>query len=397
MQQRLIVPKLFYFSWFAALGMFVPYIGLYYRQIGLDLAQIGLLVALPGLLQIVATPLWGMFADALRIHRTLLPLAAAGTLLPVLLIGHTGSFELLLILVALLAVFTAPVTPLADSATLALLGKHRSRYGAQRVWGAVGWGLSTLLAGALVQRLGLRVTFPSYFVVGALAAGVALFLPRASLPQVYLRAAAGKLVHDVRWLSFLGCVFLVGCCNAAINGFLSLYLQDLGAGGQQIGFAAAIASVSELPVMVLAPLVLRRWGSPPLLICAGLLYALRAGIYAVAPNLGWALAAQILHGPCFAALWTGGVDQAHRLAPTGLEVTAQSLFGTLFFGIATAIASTLGGWIYRDLGYSALFGASSIAALLGALGLLASLSWASTAARPTVVEQQPPGSTSRLP
>jgi PPP family 3-phenylpropionic acid transporter len=117
----------------------------------------------------------------------------------------------------------------------------------------------------------------------------------------------------------------------------------------------------------------------------------------VAPNLGWALAAQILHGPCFAALWTGGVDQAQRLAPTGLEVTAQSLFGTLFFGVATAIASTLDGWIYRDLGYSALFGASSVAALLGALGLLAGLSWASTAAHPTVVEQQPPGSGSGPP
>jgi hypothetical protein len=41
--------------------------------------------------------------------------------------------------------------------------------------------------------------------------------------------------------------------------------------------------------------------------------------------LGWALAAQVLHDPCFAALWTGGVDEAQQLAPKGLEVTAQSL------------------------------------------------------------------------
>jgi MFS transporter, PPP family, 3-phenylpropionic acid transporter len=371
MPKRLLPPALFYFCWFAAMGFYIPYIGLYYRSAGLDLAQIGLLVALPGLLQIIATPVWGLVADGLQIHRVLLPLAAAGTLVPVLLIGQTGSFELLLALVALLALFTAPVTPLADSATLALLGDQRSRYGALRVWGAVGWGLSTLVAGALVQRLGLAILFPSYGLIGALAVLMAWFLPRASLPRVDLRSAALTMARDIRWARFLACIFLIGCCNSVINGFLPLYLQDLGAGGEQIGLAFVIASISELPVLVLAPLVLRRWSARPLLIGAGLLYALRAGIYIAAPSLGWVLAAQLLHGPCYAALWAGGVDEAQRLAPTGMEVTAQSLFGTVFFGVATAIASAVAGWIYRDLGSSALFSIGGLVALLGALGMLA--------------------------
>jgi PPP family 3-phenylpropionic acid transporter len=390
MQRRLVAPKLFYFCWFAALGFYIPYIGLYYRAAGLDLAQIGLLVALPGLLQIIATPVWGLVADGLQIHRILLPLAVAGTLPPMLLTGRVSAFELLLALVAALALFTAPIAPLADSATLAALGEQRSRYGAQRVWGAVGWGLSTLAAGALVQRLGLAIVFPSYALIGILAALVALFLPRASLPRVDLRAAALTMARDVRWARFLGSVFLIGCCNAVVNGFLTLYLQDLGAGGDQIGLAIAIASISELPVMVLSPLVLRRWGARPLLICAGLLYALRAGIYVLAPNLTWALAAQVLHGPGFAALWTGGVDEAQRLAPKGMEVTAQSLFGTVFFGVATAIASVIAGWIYREFGSGALFGAGSLAALLGALGMLAARRGADIIA-PVVVETRPPG------
>ncbi len=386
MRRRLLPPTLFYFCWFAALGFYTPYIGLYYRAAGLDLVQIGLLVALPGLLQIIATPLWGLVADGLQIHRVLLPLAVGGTLLPVLLAGQTSNFELLLALVALLALFTAPVTPLADSATLALLGDQRSRYGALRVWGAVGWGISTLAAGTLIQRIGLAIVFPSYVLIGALAVVVATFLPRARLPQVDLRSAGLTMARDIRWARFLGCIFLIGCCNAIINGFLSLYLQDLGAGGEQIGLAIAIASISELPVLVFAPLVLRRWGARPLLICAGLLYALRAGIYVIAPSLGWALAAQVLHGPCFAALWTGGVDEAQRLAPKGMEVTAQSLFGTLFFGIATAIASVVAGWIYRDLGSGALFTIGSLVALFGALGMLAGRQRGEVAAEAIVSE-----------
>jgi MFS transporter, PPP family, 3-phenylpropionic acid transporter len=391
MHKRLLPPTLFYFCWFAAMGFYIPYVSLYYRAAGLDLAQIGLLVALPGLLQIIATPLWGLIADGLQIHRVLLPLAVAGTLLPVLLTGRTGSFELLLALVAILALFTAPVTPLADSATLALLGDQRSRYGALRMWGAVGWGLSTLAAGTLVQRLGLAIVFPSYALIGALAVVIAVFLPRASLPKVDLRSAALTMARDVRWARFLGCIFLIGGCNAMINGFLSLYLQDLGAGGEQIGLAFVIASISELPVLMFAPLVLRRWGARPLLIGAGLLYALRAGIYVVAPSLGWALAAQVLHGPCFAALWTGGVEEAQRLAPKGMEVTAQSLFGTMFFGVAAVIASVIAGWIYRDLGSGALFSIGSLLALLGALSMLAGRWREDMAAEASVTETQRSG------
>jgi PPP family 3-phenylpropionic acid transporter len=120
--------------------------------------------------------------------------------------------------------------------------------------------------------------------------------------------------------------------------------------------------------MALAPLALRRWGARPMLICAGLTYALRMLIYLVAPAPEWALGAQLLHGLCFATLWTAGVHEAQRLAPAGFEATAQSLFGSAVFGIAVVIANMAGGLIYQGAGAGALFGAAAALALLGALG-----------------------------
>jgi PPP family 3-phenylpropionic acid transporter len=370
MQRFLLAPKLFYFAWFAALGAFSPFVVLYYRNVGLDEAQIGQLSAVTGLLMIVAAPLWGVLADALRLRRVLLPMAVLGTLLPVLLIGQSSAPLVIMALVGVMALFSAPVGPLSDSATLALLGERSSRYGAQRVWGAVGWMLSTLVFGWLLGRYGLWLAFPSYAALGALAALVAWLLPATQLPQVDLRPALAAIVRNRRWGFFLGSVLLIGFCNTATHSFLSLYLQDLGANDQQIGLAVSVGSLSELPVMVLAPLVLRRWGSRPLMLLAGALYAVRIALLALAPSYGWALAAQLLHGPCFAALWTGGVEEARRLAPRGLESTAQSLFGTMFFGIATAISSAIGGVLYRDYGYTALFTFCATAALIGTCGLL---------------------------
>ncbi|HEU4327166.1 MAG TPA: major facilitator superfamily domain-containing protein 6 [Roseiflexaceae bacterium] len=364
---RLPAAKIFYFCWFGALGAYLPFIGLYYRERGLGLEQIGVLVALPGLLQLVSAPLWGLLADALRVGRLLLPLAIGGTLLPVLLIGTQADFGVLVLLVALQSLMSAPVIPLADSATIRLLGSNRERYGAQRLWGSVGWGISTVLFGRLTGEAGLTAIFAGYALLAGLAAAAAVALPKADLPQVDLRHAASTLLRDRRWRLFLGCMLLVGYGSATISSFLSLYLQDLGASGEQIGLAFTLAGLSELPVMALSAQLLRRWGPRPLLVCAGICFALRMLIYIAAPAPEWALAAQLMHGLCFGLLWIAGVVEAHRLAPPGLEATAQSLFGVAVSGVAAALASAAGGQIYAVYGTAALFSCGIAAALSGAL------------------------------
>jgi PPP family 3-phenylpropionic acid transporter len=256
---------------------------------------------------------------------------------------------------------------------MALLGERRDHYGTQRVWGGVGWSISTLAFGWLSQRYGYGAAFAGYAALCALTACAAMALPRPAIAAVDLRAAGRTLLRDWRWASFLGCVLLIGCCGAVINSFLSLFLSDLGASDTEIGLAYTIASLSELPVMALSPLLIRRWGARPLLMVAGLLYALRMGLYIAGPTVGWALATQALHGLCFGALWTAGVVEAQRLAPPGLEATAQSLFGMAVFGVASTLASALGGQIYRDLGVVALFALAGALALLGALGLLSGM------------------------
>jgi MFS transporter, PPP family, 3-phenylpropionic acid transporter len=367
----MLAPKLFYFCWFAAAAAFVPFSSLFFRASGLDLAQIGILSALPGLLMIVAAPIWGLVADALRIHRILLPLTIAGTLVPVLLISQASGFGSLIGLVIVQSLFTAPVVALADSATLALLGGDRERYGTQRFWGAVGWGVSTIAVGALIERVGLWAIFAGYAGMGLLTVLVALGLPHTTLPATDFRRALGLLARSASLGWLLACLLLIGYCNGAITGFLAIYLQDLGATSPQIGIALAVSSLSELPVMALSPLALRRFGARPMLIAAGVFFALRVTIYALAPAPGWALAAQLLHGLCFAATYTASVVEVQRLAPAGLEATSQSLFGMIFFGVAPALAGTIGGRIYQSSGATVFFGVCAVAALLGALGLAA--------------------------
>jgi MFS transporter, PPP family, 3-phenylpropionic acid transporter len=366
----LLTPKLLYFTWYLTLGSFAPFVTIYYRERGLDLSQIGLLLALSGMSQIVAGPLWGLLADTLRLHRILLPLAILGTVVSGAFLGTTNDFVLILALAACSSVFSVPVGPLSDSATLQLLGERRDLYGAQRMWGAVGWGVSTVLAGLIIERLGLPVIFYIYPLLGLVAILVALRLPQATYVPTDVRAAARAALRDPRWIRLLVCTVLIGCAGAQMHGFLSIYMTELGAGKDQIGLAYTIASVSELPVMMIAVVVLRRWGARPLFVCAGVAYALRLSIYAIFPDPTVALLAQLLHGLCFATVWVAGVHEAQRLAPPGLDATAQSLFNTSIFGVAVILANSIGGVVYQSFGYPVLFGVAALLALAGGLGYL---------------------------
>jgi predicted MFS family arabinose efflux permease len=115
----------------------VPFITLHYRNIGLDPAQIGVLLLLAGIVQI-ASPSWGLLADTLRIRRALLPIVIVGATPPAVVLSSVTDFWFIFALVVITSMFTAPMAPLADSATLAARRNARERYGSQQVLGAVG-------------------------------------------------------------------------------------------------------------------------------------------------------------------------------------------------------------------------------------------------------------------
>ncbi len=316
---RLLPAKLFYFFWFGAMGALLPFLSLYYRSVELSLTQIGVLAALTGAVQLVAAPMWSMLADLFQMRRVLWPLAAAGTIGPYLLMGRTSSFAMLFVLALLQALFAAPVVALADSATLTLLGDRREQYGSQRMFGGIGWAVSTIVSGRVIEHWGYGAAFWGYAVCASGAVLAILALPQTQLVASNIGAAVRGLLRDARWFAFLSCVFLIGCCSSIVHSFISLFLQDIGASDTQIGLAHSLASLSEIPVMALSPIMLRRWGARPLMVMAGMLYAVRMAIYILFPTPAWALTAQLLHGLCFGALWTAGVVEVQRLAPRGLE------------------------------------------------------------------------------
>jgi PPP family 3-phenylpropionic acid transporter len=151
----MLLPKAYYLLYYGAAATLIPYLPIYYQSIGLSGSEIGLLVAIPPLVMWAGAPLWSGLADATHQHKRLLLLAIILALASASALAFVSRFVLFIPVVTAYALFIAPVMPLVDN-TLEMLGEQCGKYGKQRLWSAVGWGIAAPLIGWLVERSGLQ-------------------------------------------------------------------------------------------------------------------------------------------------------------------------------------------------------------------------------------------------
>jgi PPP family 3-phenylpropionic acid transporter len=366
--------SLMYLGFFMALGSLIPFIYLYYERLGLSGVQIGTLAAIPLLVSSVTALLWGAAADALRRHRLVLGIALLGSPAAVLLISRAQSYAALAVLVAAYALFNSPTVPLLDSAALEATETTGRDYGTLRVWGTIGWSISVWIVGMLIQDQGARVMFYIYAALMALTFLASLFgRPRLRVLQTPLGRGIRSLLLRADVAAFLLAVFLLSTTTGAVTAFFSIYLDGLGAGEGMIGLAWMISSLSEIPVMIGAARLKRRMGTGGLLVTGFLVYALRWLLFSIIDDPTLALLPQLLHGLSFGAFLVGGVTYMSERAPEGLGTTAQAMFTTVSYGLASIVGSLGGGYLYDRIGMAGLFRVLFVTALASVAVLWAAL------------------------
>ncbi len=362
----MVIPKLLYFCYFAAMASITPFLALYYKQVGLSGREIGLLASLSPLVALLAAPFWGGVADATQQHRRLLLLAISCFLFAVFGLSFATTLLWLIPLVVAFAFFSAPIMPLVDNSVLEILGPRKQEYGKQRLWGAIGWGIAAALIGSITERYGLSWAFYGCLLIMSvnLFGATRLTISHAKLGSNFWKNLR-YFVTSWPWLIFLITIFVNGIGMSFTNNFLFLYMSSLHASKTLMGFALFAASLSELPAFFFADRLLRRWGSRGLLIAALLAQAARMFAYAAMPSPWFVLLINLLHGLTFSTMWVAAVNYTNEHAPAGLGATAQGVLSGLSMGLAGMVGALIGGVLYDSVGPATMFGCGGVLTLLG--------------------------------
>lgn len=364
--RALLVPKAFYFCYFAASSSLLPFLALYYHESGLSGGQIGILVSLSPIITWLAAPFWGALADNTRQYRLILTTTIIGTAFTAGLLGWVSGFLLLLPVVVVYAFFCAPIIPLVDNGVMTMLGERSRLYGRQRVWGSIGWGISAAAAGLLVDRFGQGVSFYIYIFFFIILAFISTKF-RMSSGAIRLPFWQGMraLVGNRALIIFLVTTLFASMGSAIVNNYVFIYLKDLGASGALLGISLTVATLSEMPVFFFAATLLRVFGARGLLLLSLSAYVVRLIAYTFLPPVWLVLPINLLHGLTFAALWTAGVSYANEVAPTGMSATAQGLFTGVTMGLGSAVGALVAGLVFESFGPLVMFRGGAMIVLIG--------------------------------
>ena len=367
------IPFTFYFFYFAAASFSMPFFILYYQGLGFNGAQIGLLAGIVPLVIMVGAPLWTRLADAKRCHHQVMSLTIAITILIAAIFPLFKSFLFILPLCIIYAFFASPIIPLADSATINMLGNEKNMYGRVRLGGTIGWGLTALLSGYVIQNYGTRWVFWGY----ALIMVVVFFISQKfSYPaRLEMGSSLGNLkgaFFNRQWVVFLLLAFIAGVGLTTINSFLSPYLEELKISQSFMGVALVISIIGELPVMFFSNRLLKRFGAFPLLGIATAISGLRLLLYAGANSIQGILIFQLLNGLTYPLFMVAAVSHANEISPEGMKATGQGVMNAAASGIGSSVGGFFSGLLMGSIGGQAMFfsiGSIMLVAVMAIFGL----------------------------
>jgi len=347
-------------SLYAAYGTESPFLPSFLGERGLTPGEIGLVLAAGTLMRLAAGPVAGHLADRYDATRFVLAVAASGAgLISFAYLAGYGFWPLLAVSV-LHASAIAALAPLADALALAAAEREGAfSYGWVRGAGSAAFVLGTLASGLLVARAGLASIIVSSGLLFLVMAAATARVPAAPVRDGLSSLGFGgirELLALVPFRRMLVVVALVIGSHTLNDGFAVIRWREAGIGPGTISLLWSEAVASEIVVFVLVgPWLLARLGTALAATLAAGMGVLRWSIMAMTASVPVLAMVQPTHGFTFALLHLAAMHLIARVVPERLAASAQTLYGTLGLGVASAVLTATGGLLYGMFGAGAFW------------------------------------------
>jgi len=365
--------SLYYLVTFLCSGAYMPFLYVYFSDMGLSGQQVGWISSLSPIMTMLLATVIASFADRKRWRIPIIQVALLITAVLFFLLRFPTTFINIAFLMFFFAVFSSPIQSIAEGLIARMAQRNKLNYGSMRLWGSLGYAVSSLGFGAIWQILGLRAMFlaggllylPLIYLAGQLEEGPVI-------PKQEHKPAL-HLLRDRGLLLILGATFLAAIANSLTMTFSGIYVRSLGGGDFLVGAMIAFGALAELPVMFFSNRISQRIKKiNTVLLAYGCMSVAFLG-YILARNPLLLPVLTILKG-CGYGLWiTVTIRLVVERTPEEWASTAQSLLTICLFGLAPLVAGPVGGWIHDLVSPGAVFGLGILSlALAGVVIFLAS-------------------------
>jgi len=270
-----------------------------------------------------------------------------------------------------------------DAICFSLLEDKPENYGRQRVFGSIGWGGFTILAGYIVdsysrQMNGVKDYSPALFLLAGLCTiDLIICVIKLKVPPKSKTTSGGgdvlRLFKSPSCLMFIIWCTGIGVLTSLIWQWLPWYLSDLanihseaqscnetdhGATWLTLLLSLNMAIqcfIGEVPMFFLSGWILKKLGHTNTMSLVLAVFGLRFLSYSLLTNPWHSLPIEVLNGVTFGIFYSTMVSYASIISPQGMESTMQGIVGAAFEGAGVSIGSLVGGAVYKSKGGKFLF------------------------------------------
>jgi len=357
----------FYFFYFSLVGAFSPYWSLYLQSLEFNALQIGVLMSLSLIVRIFSPSIWGWLADHTGKRIRVVQIAALCGFLCFcgFLLGE--SFIWMFFVMLLLSFFWSASLPLMEAITLSHLGDHTDKYGRIRSWGSVGFVLTVIGVGYLLENI--AIAWLIWIVLG-LKLGMVIFSYQIPEKEMISHVTGHHSVKQIclrpEVLAFLISSLLMLFAHGAYYTFFSIYLVEHAYDKGFIGWLWAIGVICEIGIFFIMPWLMRHFSLKLILIfsfaCATLRFLM----------IGWGVewptimvVAQILHAATYGAHHIAAMMVVHQFFRGRHQAKGQAIYTSIAYGVGGAIGAISSGYTWDLLGADMTFFVSSAASFIG--------------------------------
>ncbi|XP_039178013.1 major facilitator superfamily domain-containing protein 6 isoform X1 [Crotalus tigris] len=335
-------------------------------------------------------------------------------------------FLLILLVVIVGEFFSASSVTIVDTVTLQYLGKHRDRYGLQRMWGSLGWGLAMLSVGigidstridVLIEGQGCKSPDYKNYRIVFIVFGVLMTLSLIVATQFRFRynhykqeenqstepEDSGvdrnsstdsshdtqsdtsqsqsfnfwhliKLLCTIQYGSVLFVAWFMGFGYGFVFTFLYWHLEDLNGTTTLFGVCSVLSHISELTAYFFSHKLIELIGHIRVLYIGLACNTARYIYISYLENAWTVLPMEVLQGVTHAAIWAACISYLSAAVPPELRTSAQGILQGLHLGLGRGCGAMIGGVLVNYFGAASTFRGIGMAFLVILL-LFALIQW----------------------
>lgn len=321
-----------------------------YMQInGFTSSQIGLLMAINPLIAIMVQPLIGVRVDRSKSKNRIFILLMFGTLISVVFFPLSQLFSYVLIMISVLSFFQSALIPISESIAIESVVHMGKSYAPVRMAGTFGYSITAIVIGYLM-KVNTSSVFVSTVIIGALNMWMVWRMPNVEGHQGEGKRVSIRVIfEDKLLLLYNGFSVIAQLLLSFYMTFLPIYFLNLGGTQDQLGMVYFISAISEVPFLLGADRLLKKFGNQRLLIFSMFIIGLRIFLLVFVKNPSWIYLISALNGFTFIIFTYTLAVYVNNTVKKELKTTGQTVLAVAM-SIGRILGSVLGGLLMDGIG-----------------------------------------------